>query len=214
MYSNKYRYIAIEGNIGAGKTSLSKKIASDIPDSKLFLEDINNLYLPKFYKNPSKYALILEFSMLYQRYIQIKNSISDDRKQYYISDFSFIKSLIFSKITLSEPEFDVFINYFNIFYKELPAPDLIIYLSLPIKRLLQQIKIRNREFEKEVNDKYLENIHSEFFNYFYNHHNIRYLIIDAGSADFIFNKRQYEVILNSITDFRLKNGINKLELRK
>ena len=152
--------------------------------------------------------------MLYQRYEQIKNTISKENKHYYISDFSFVKSLIFSKVTLSEAEFNVFMNYFNIFYQELPAPDLIIYLNLPINRLLQQIKLRNREFEREINAEYLENIHSEFIIYFHKHQNNKYLIVNAGNTDFIFNKKYYEMILDLITGFRSRNGINKLELRK
>jgi deoxyguanosine kinase len=138
----KHKFIVIEGLIGAGKTSLSKKIAEKY-NAKLILEQFaDNPFLPKFYKEPEKYSFQLELSFLAERYHQLKDELSsgDLFKSFLISDYYFTKSLIFAKSTLADDEYRLFRNLFDIILATLPKPDLYVYLHLKPENALKNIK--------------------------------------------------------------------------
>ena len=137
----RYNYIVIEGNIGAGKTSLAKMISNHF-NAKLILEQFaDNPFLPKFYKNPSKYAFSLELSFLADRYRQLTEQLSkqDLFKSFTISDYFINKSLIFAQKTLEKDEFILFAKLFNIIYTIIPKPDLFVFLYVETDRLLYNI---------------------------------------------------------------------------
>ncbi len=153
-------FLVIEGNIGAGKTSLSKKIAEDF-NAKLLLENFaNNPFLAKFYEDPERYSFQVETSFLIDRYNQLKNQLQnpDIFTNFMVSDYYFAKSLIFSKNTLKDDEYNLYRQIFYAIYKNLPRPDLYVYLNLPVDKLLINIKKRNREYEKNIKPEYLEKI--------------------------------------------------------
>ena len=164
---SKFKYIAIEGNIGAGKTSLAKKISIDF-NSKLILERFaDNPFLPKFYEDPDRYAFTLEMSFLAERYQQITDDLSQLNifNDSIVSDYDIFKSLIFSKITLSEDEFALYRKLFFSMYKDILKPDLYIYLNQNIDRLKENIKKRGRDYEQNIDSKYLKNINSGYLDF-------------------------------------------------
>jgi len=193
-------YIAIEGNIGAGKTSLAHKIAKDF-NAKLILERFaDNAFLPKFYKEPERYAFTLEMSFLADRYQQISDDLSqlDLFKEFIVSDYDVNKSLIFSKITLPEDEFRLYRKLFYQVYKDIAKPDLYIYLYQNTERLQENIKKRGRDYEKEIEDEYLEKINTGYLEFLKGQPDMNVKIIDISDKDFVKNRADYIWLLNAI----------------
>lgn len=209
-----YNYIVIEGNIGAGKTTLSKKIA-DTFNAKLILEQFaDNPFLPKFYENPDKYSFPLELSFLAERYQQLNDDLKklDLFKDFTISDYYFMKSLIFSKQTLSADEYNLYQKIFNIIYKSLPKPDLYVYLHVSTENLMKNISKRGREYELNISEDYLKSIQNGYFDFFQKRPNYRFLIIDVNSLDFVNNEDDFQRITNLILNFEYPIGINRIIL--
>lgn len=195
-----YNFIAIEGNIGAGKTSLATKISKDF-NAKLILERFaDNPFLPKFYKEPERYAFTLEMSFLADRYQQISDDLSqlDLFKDFMVSDYDVHKSLIFSKVTLPEDEFRLYRKLFYQVYKDIARPDLYVYLYQNTERLQENIKKRGRKYEKEIQDEYLEKINSGYLSFLRNQTELNVKIIDILDRDFVKNREDYLWLLNEI----------------
>lgn len=195
-----YNFIAIEGNIGAGKTSLSHKIAEDF-NAKLILERFaDNPFLPKFYKEPERYAFTLEMSFLADRYQQISDDLSqlDLFKDFMVSDYDVHKSLIFSKVTLADDEFRLYRKLFYQVYKDIARPDLYVYLYQNTERLQANIKKRGRKYESDIQDDYLEKINSGYLNFLRNQTELNVKIIDISDKDFVKNREDYLWLLNEI----------------
>lgn len=193
-------YIAIEGNIGAGKTSLSHKISHDF-NAKLILERFaDNPFLPKFYEAPQRYAFTLEMSFLADRYQQISDDLSqlDLFKDFIVSDYDIYKSLIFSKITLQEDEFKLYRKLFYLMYKDIAKPDLYVYLYQNTERLQENIKKRGRDYEQNIDSEYLEKINSGYLEFLKNQNELNVKIIDISERDFVTNRADYLWILNEI----------------
>ena len=197
---SKYHYIAIEGNIGAGKTTLASQMASDF-NAKLILERFKeNPFLPKFYKDPDRFAFPLEMSFLADRYQQLL----DDLTQYdlftdnVIGDYDGYKSLIFAKITLQEEEYVLYKKLFHLMHKELPNPDIYVYLYQNTERLLENIKNRGRDFEQEIEAEYLQKINTGYMEYIRNQHSTNIKIIDISDKDFVNNRADYLDVLKEI----------------
>ena len=194
MKAMQYNYIAIEGNIGAGKTSLATRIAEQY-NGRLILEQYeDNSFLPKFYKDPEKYAFPLEMSFLAARYQQLKDQLGtqDLFKSFTISDYFIIKSLIFAQKTLARDEFNLYTRFFNIVFQQLPKPDLMVYLHLDTTRLQHNIKLRGRSYEQEIPDDYLDKIREGYFEFMRQRSDMRILLIDTNNLDFVNNKDDYE----------------------
>ncbi|MFY7957492.1 MAG: 2-amino-4-hydroxy-6-hydroxymethyldihydropteridine diphosphokinase [Flavobacterium macrobrachii] len=197
---NNFNYIAIEGNIGAGKTTLANKLAEDF-NAKMVLERFaDNPFLPKFYEDQSRYAFPLEMSFLADRYQQISDDLAqfDLFKDFVVADYHIFKSLIFAKVTLAEDEFRLYKTMFDIIYKEMPKPDLYIYLYQNTERLLQNIKLRGRSYEQEIPAEYLEKINSGYLDYIKSQKDLNVLIIDVSDKDFVENQVDYAFILDEI----------------
>lgn len=207
----RHNYIAIEGNIGAGKTSLSSMISEQF-NGKLILEQFeDNSFLPKFYKEPDKYAFPLEMSFLAERYQQLKDQLTkqDLFKTFTISDYLFNKSLIFARNNLQADEFALFSTMFTIIDEFLPKPDLLVYLYMDVERLQNNIRIRGRSYEQEIKDSYLENIQSGYFDHIRKMNKLRVLVIDTNNIDFVNNPKDYETIL-SLIDQDYTVGIHRI----
>ena len=196
----KYNFIAIEGNIGSGKTSLASKIASDF-NSELILESFSdNPFLPKFYKDPEKYSFSLELFFMSERYHQLKDKISSDLFfNNKISDYFFMKSRIFAKTNLHRDELLLFEKLFDIMLASLPAPDLLVYLHSDIKRLQDNIRKRGREYEQNIKDSYLKSIQDSYFDYLKKQNKSAVLIIDITAVDFVNDLNTYSEIKRLIS---------------
>ena len=195
-----YNYIAIEGNIGAGKTSLVHQISNDF-NAKLILERFeDNPFLPKFYKEPQRYAFTLEMSFLADRYQQISDDLSqlDLFKDFIVSDYDIYKSLIFSKITLPEDEFKLYRKLFYLMYKDIAKPDLYVYLYQNTDRLQDNIKKRGRDYEQNIEKDYLEKINLGYLEFLKNQTELNVKIIDISDRDFVENRADYIWVLGEI----------------
>lgn len=199
---NQYNYIAIEGNIGAGKSTLAVKMAQDFNAKTVLERFADNPFLPKFYEDQNRYAFSLEMSFLADRYQQLSDDLSqfDLFKDFIIADYHIFKSLLFSKITLEVDEFRLYRTLFDIIYKEMPKPDLYIYLYQNTERLLQNIKNRGRSYEQDITTEYLEKINKGYLEYIKTQTDLNVLVIDVSDRDFVSNQEDYIFILNKIQE--------------
>lgn len=195
-----YNFIAIEGTIGAGKTTLATRLAEDF-NGKLVLENFeDNDFLPKFYHDQEKYAFPLEMSFMAARFQQLKDQLMnlDLFHSFFVADYFIIKSLIFAKKTLAEDEYQLFSRFFSLINTNIPKPDLLIYLYLDIERLQQNIKMRGRSYEQNISDDYLEKIQTGYFEFFRQNSDMRILIIDTNDIDFVKSENDYKKLINVI----------------
>jgi deoxyguanosine kinase len=209
---NNPGYIVIEGNIGAGKTSLAYNLAKDMKGKFVPERFTENPFLQGFYENPQKYAFPVELSFLADRYQQLKNELlnRDLFNPLVISDYYFSKSLIFARITLKEDEFRLYRQLFDIIHEKLPLPDLYIFLYQPIEKLLDNIKARGRSYEQSISPEYLKNIQEGYLNYLKNIQNMKVVIIDATPIDFVNKSPDYEKIKDLIMYQDFRKGINRV----
>lgn len=198
--SEKFNYIAIEGNIGAGKTSLTKMIAEDFNAKTVLERFADNPFLPKFYEDKERYAFPLEMSFLADRYQQLTDDLAqfDLFKNFIVSDYYIFKSLIFAQVTLQDDEYFLYRKMFDIMYKEISKPDLYIYLYQKTPRLLENIKKRGREYEQNIAPEYLDNIHSGYATFIKTEENLKTLIIDVSELDFVNHPDDYTNIIKLI----------------
>jgi len=196
----RFNYIALEGNIGAGKTTLAHKIAEDFNAKTVLERFADNPFLPKFYKDQNRYAFPLEMSFLADRYQQLSDDLAqfDLFKDFIVADYHIFKSLIFAKITLAEDEYRLYRNLFDIIYKEMPKPDLYIYLYQNTERLLQNIKRRGRNYEQNISADYLDKINNGYLEYIKSETDLNVLIIDVSDRDFVKKHEDYLFVLDEI----------------
>jgi len=195
----KYHFITIEGNIGAGKTTLAHLLAKHF-NARLILEEFaDNPFLPKFYENPQQYAFPLELFFMAERYKQLKELIhtKDLFQNITITDYLFTKCLLFAKVNLPEEEYRLYQKLFDIIHQQLVQPDLLIYLHSPVDKLQQNIKKRNRSYEQGIPDEYLMSIQQTYTHYI-KQHNIKTLFVDASNADFLDNPKHLQVIIDAL----------------
>lgn len=198
----RFNYIAFEGNIGAGKTTLTTKIAEDFNAKTVLERFADNPFLPKFYEDQNRYAFPLEMSFLADRYKQLSDDLAqfDLFKDFIVADYHIFKSLIFAKVTLQEDEFRLYKTMFDIVYREMPKPDLYVYLYQNTERLLENIKKRGRSYEQNIPADYLGKINSGYLDYIKSQTDLNILIIDVSDRDFVKNQEDYLYILNEIQD--------------
>jgi deoxyguanosine kinase len=210
----RYNYVVIEGNIGAGKTTLAKRIAEEY-NARLILEHFaDNPFLPKFYSEPEKYSFPLELSFLACRYKQLKEELvpQDLFKAFTVADYYFMKSLVFAASTLSGDEFNLYRQIFYIIYGSLPKPDIYVYLHLRPERLLENIERRGRNYEKSITKEYLEKIQNSYFSFFRQNPENKYLVLDVNDIDFVANESHYLKVIDTIFFDDYPVGLNKVIL--
>lgn len=198
----QFNYIAFEGNIGAGKTTLATKIAEDFNAKTVLERFADNPFLPKFYEDQNRYAFPLEMSFLADRYKQLSDDLAqfDLFKDFIVADYHIFKSLIFAKITLSDDEYRLYRTLFDIIYREMPKPDLYVYLYQNSERLLQNIKKRGRSYEQKIPAAYLDKINNGYLDYIKSQTELNVLIIDVSNRDFVKSQKDYLYILSEIRE--------------
>lgn len=192
-----YRYIAIEGNIGAGKTTLAQKLAAHY-GARLVLEEFaDNTFLPKFYADPDRYAFPLELSFLADRYKQLKQLLAtaDLFGQVIVTDYTLTKSKLFARINLRDEEYGLFQQLFDIIDLHLPPPDLLIYLHAPVNTLQEHIRQRGRSYEQAIPDEYLSRV-EEVYQQFLKQSTGKTLLIDTSKADFATRPEHFDRLID------------------
>ena len=199
----KFDFLTIEGNIGSGKTSLAKKIASDF-NGKLILEEFaDNPFLSKFYKDSKPNALPLELFFMAERFNQLSGEKSeiDLFSEFTVSDYSFFKSKLFAQNNLELDELNLFNRLYNIMFSTVKKPDLLIYLHADIERLQENIKIRGREYEENISNNYLKEIEKKYFDYLKKQNDFPVLMLDVSKQNFIEDDKIYNQIITEIKEF-------------
>lgn len=195
----KYHFIAVEGNIGAGKTTLSQLLSQHY-NTKLMLEEFaENPFLTKFYENPKQYAFPLELFFLAERFKQQQDLIktTDLFQSVTVSDYLFTKCLLFAKVNLPEEEYRLYQKMYDVFSHQLTQPDILIYLHAPVNKLQSNIKKRNRKFEQSIPDEYLFKLQETYTSYI-KQHNIKTIFVDASNADFLYNEAHFKLITDAL----------------
>jgi deoxyadenosine/deoxycytidine kinase len=207
-------YLVIEGNIGAGKTSLASKIAEK-HNARLILEQYSdNPFLPKFYQDQERYSFPLELSFLAARYNQLHRELTSPELFHplTVADYYFSKSLIFAKITLQIDEYNLYRQLFDIIHQQLPRPDLYVFLHVSIEKLLSNIRKRGRDYEQDISPEYLENLQDGYFEYLRSLKNQKILVLDLEHFDFISVKRHYSLVEDAIFHQKHVVGMNRIQL--
>lgn len=210
----EFNYIVIEGNIGAGKTSLATKLAHET-NARLVLEQFaENPFLPKFYKEPERYAFPVELTFLADRYQQLKTEINprDLFQQKTVSDYYFVKSLIFSRKTLKDDEYSLYKRLFEIIQQQLTKPDIYVYLHVTVENLMENIRERGRSYEQDISPDYLKSIQKSYFDFIKTQPEITFLVIDVNNIDFVNKSSDYHKVKNAILGKKYKPGMNMIVL--
>jgi deoxyguanosine kinase len=195
----KYNFVTIEGNIGAGKTTLAHILSKHF-NARLVLEEFaDNPFLPKFYESPEQYAFPLELFFMAERYKQLKELLQtkDMFQSITISDYLFTKCLLFAKVNLPDEEFRLYQKLFDIINPQIVQPEILIYLHCPVNKLQENIKKRNRQYEQSIPNDYLFTLQETYTQYIKQHH-IKTLFVDASNADFLNNEAHIQVILDAL----------------
>ncbi len=198
MSNIPYKYICIEGNIGAGKTTLSQMLAAEFNCHLILEQFTENPFLEYFYKDPERYALTVELSFLTERHKQLQLSLLNQNmfSDFTLADYSMIKSLLFARQNLSDDEFKLFQNIFNLLSSKIPKPDLILYMHRPVERVKKHIIERARSFELDIKDSYLIKIQNAYLDFFKTQTLIPVVLLDGENMDFIHNRKHFDEIIN------------------
>lgn len=197
---DEYEYVVIEGNIGSGKTTLSKKLAEHW-GSRIMLEEFKeNPFLPKFYENPEQHSFALELSFLAERYHQKRDELNktDLFKPGIVCDYSFAKSLVFSRINLDQDEFELYQNLFHIIHDRLPKPDLLVFLYCSPEKSLSQIQKRGRAYEQEISAEYLASINKGYLEFFKQQVGYPIIVLNTNELDFVQSEQDFMKIVRSL----------------
>ena len=194
-----YNFITIEGNIGAGKTTLAHLLSKHF-NARLILEEFaENPFLPKFYESPKQYAFPLELFFMAERYKQLKDLLQtkDMFQNVTVSDYLFTKCLLFAKVNLPDEEFRLYQKLFDIINPQIVQPDILIYLHTPVNKLQENIKKRNRKYEQQIPNDYLFSLQETYTQYIKQHH-IKTLFVDASNADFLGNPKHLQIVIDAL----------------
>lgn len=195
----KYQFITIEGNIGAGKTTLANLLSKEY-NARLILEEFaDNPFLPKFYENPDQFAFPVELFFMAERFKQLKELLQqkDMFQSLTISDYLFTKCLLFAKVNLPDEEFRLYQKLFEIINPQIVQPDILIYLHSPVNKLQENIRKRNRTYEQSIPNDYLFSL-QETYTAYIKQHNIKTLFIDTSNADFLGNETHLQTVIDAL----------------
>ncbi|NLK16884.1 MAG: deoxynucleoside kinase [Bacteroidales bacterium] len=201
----------IEGNIGAGKTLLTKLLAEKYNAKAVYEQFADNPFLPKFYKEPDRYAFPLELSFLADRYNQLKKELApDSADSLIISDYYFSKSLVFARKTLTDDEYNLYFKLFNLILNQLPKPTIYVYLHRSTSELLKNIKKRGRDYEKSITADYLKSIEEGYFDYLSQQTEFPVLIFECDKLDFENNREHLDFIDENIFCKHHEKGVKTI----
>lgn len=198
MTDNQFKYIVIEGNIGAGKTSLATRLANHMGATLVLEEFAENAFLPQFYTNPEKYGFPLELSFMAARFHQLRKVFEENKNSVVVSDYHFHKSRLFASVNLDPAELELYQSFFQIISSQIPEPQLLVYLDKDTQTLQRNIRKRGRPFEKAITDEYLNQITNEYQGFLETLENSRVIKFDTNNSDFLANENDFKTIVNAI----------------
>mgnify|MGYP006264784535 CR=1 FL=1 len=195
----KLFYIAVEGPIGVGKTSLANLISKEL-GARLVLEQFEeNPFLPEFYKDPERYSFQTQLFFLLQRYRQQQELKQVDMFQnLLITDYLFVKDRLFASLNLNEKEMHLYDTVANLLEKNIIRPDLVIYLQADTDTLMNNIARRGREMEEDISKDYIDALGQVYTEYFFRYQDSPLVIINTSNIDFVHNKNDLKEIINFI----------------
>ncbi|HVK53876.1 MAG TPA: deoxynucleoside kinase [Burkholderiales bacterium] len=203
MIPSKYRYIAIEGPIGVGKTSLAKRLATQISAGTMFEDPESNPFLPNFYRDPQRHALSTQLFFLFQRVNQVTELKQRDLfGRLTVSDFLLEKDPLFARLTLDDAEFQLYTQIYQHLKVQAPQPDLVIYLQAPVDMLIDRIQRRGIKMERSISEDYLRKLADSYTQFFYKYDSAPLLIVNSTNLNFVDEPKDFELLLEHIGQLR------------
>jgi len=196
---SEIRHIAIEGVIGAGKTSLANKL-SEVLSAKLVVEKFEeNPFLPKFYEDPQRFAFQTQLFFLLSRFKQQQELIQADLfHRFLITDYIFEKDKIFAYLNLEDDELKLYETVMSAIEHTVPTPDLVVYIQSSVQRLMANIRLRGREFERNMHEEYIRDLNEAYNYFFFRYKSAPLLIVNATQIDFVHNPDDFNDLLKEI----------------
>ena len=205
-------FTVIEGNIGAGKTTLAERLAAQFGRRLILEQFTDNPFLPLFYKDPARYAFPVELFFMAERHKQLEAELAHRElftQAGTVADYLFVKTLLFARNSLSEQEFRLFHRLFTVMDAGFPEPDLVVYLHRPVAALQHNIRRRGRAYETDISDAYLASVQAAYFRYFRSVPQLPVVVIDVGDTDFTVAEA-YERIVQLLTQHTYGPGMHTL----
>ena len=202
------RFIAIEGVIGAGKTSLTKVLANKMHAGTIFEEFEENPFLTKFYADPKKYAFHTQMYFLMSRYRKQREIAQIDLfNSRVITDYLFVKDRIFAEVNLNEEEFALYDKIYAILAVDVPRPDLVVYLQAGPEALYKRIRQRGRPYERDIDFEYIERLCEAYNTFFFHYNSSPMLIVNIKGFDFLANPKDLDLLYNEITNLQERRRV-------
>ena len=203
MTHSRYRYVVVEGPIGAGKTSLTHKLAEHLGADTLLENAGDNPFLPRFYQEPKRYALPTQLHFLFDRTRQLRDLAQGDLfRAGTVSDFLIDKDMLFARLNLDDDEFELYQKVYADLAPQAPTPDLVIYLQAPVDALQERVKRRGVEFERGMDAGYLQRLANSYSEFFHRYEAAPLLIVNTSNLNFAQSEADFDLLLERISKMR------------
>ncbi len=203
MTLSRYRYLVVEGPIGAGKTSLTHKLAERLEADTLLENASDNPFLPRFYQEPRRYALPAQLHFLFDRTRQLRDLAQGDLfRAGTVSDFLIDKDMLFARMNLDDDEFELYQKVYADLAPQAPTPDLVIYLQAPIDALQERVRRRGVEYERSMDAAYLQRLANSYSEFFHRYDAAPLLIVNTTNLNFAQSEADFELLLERIEKMR------------
>jgi deoxyadenosine/deoxycytidine kinase len=203
MPLNKYRFIVVEGPIGAGKTSLAQRLADHSGAKTLLEKPQDNPFLARFYQDQARYALPTQLFFLFQRINEVRDLSQMDLFQARtVADYLFEKDTLFARLTLSDEEFKLYQSIYQSLAPQAPTPDLVIYLQASTDALIDRVQRRGLRFERNISDDYLSRLSESYGEFFHHYDDAPLLVVNSDNLNFVDNADDFDLLLDRVKGMR------------